>query len=285
MRGVVGGALGCLALLAVLLPVAGGANLVAMDIGQGDAILLSDGRRQVLVDTGPRDADLRAALGRQGVHHLDAVVITHFDEDHCGALGALQSFVRVDHVIVATGLPEAAASTGDGADTISEAIALCGREGIVEVSAGDEIRVSDRMSLSVVWPRGQVDESSNENSVCLLLSFDADVDGKADHTALLTGDAEHEELSAMVDAGLGDIEVLKVGHHGSAEAVDEDVLRTLKPELALISVGADNSYGHPNDHTLELLEDAGARIYRTDESGDIRLTFDSEGMAVRCNGM
>ena len=88
----------------------------------------------------------------------------------------------------------------------------------------------------------------------------------------------------MVDAGLGDIDVLKVGHHGSAESVDEKVLRVLKPELALISVGAGNSYGHPKKGTLALLEEAGSRIYRTDEDGDINLTFDKRGTVVRCTG-
>ena len=284
VRLISGAVLGGLALLVALLPVAGGANLVVMEVGQGDAILLSDGHRQVLVDTGPRDTDLRAALGRQGVRHLDAVVLTHLDDDHCAALGALQSLVRVDCVIVASGLIEAAERDEKAAEVVDTARELCDREGIVEVEAGDEIRVSDRMKLSVVWPRERVEESANENSVCLLLGFDADRDEAPDHTVLLTGDAEHEELAAMVDAGLGDIDVLKVGHHGSAESVDEKVLRVLKPELALISVGAGNSYGHPKKGTLALLEEAGSRIYRTDEDGDINLTFDKRGTVVRCTG-
>ncbi|MGI6221519.1 MAG: DNA internalization-related competence protein ComEC/Rec2 [Coriobacteriales bacterium] len=273
-----------LMLIVVLMPVAGGANIVVMDIGQGDAILLSNGRSQVLVDTGPRDTDLRAALGRQGIRHLDAVVISHFDDDHCGALGALQSLVTVDHVVMAEGLVESASHDEKAAGVIATATGLCGTEGIVEVSAGDSIRMTDRMTLSIIWPDAPVAESSNENSVCLLLSFDADRDGAAEHTALLTGDAEHAELDAMVDAGLGDIEALKVGHHGSGDAVDAAALAALRPEIALVSVGAGNSYGHPNSETLSLLESAGAAVYRTDLDGDIRLFFDSSGTVVRCSG-
>ena len=89
----------------------------------------------------------------------------------------------------------------------------------------------------------------------------------------------------MIAAGLGDIDVLKVGHHGSAGAVDEPAMETLRPEVALISVGAGNRFGHPTAETLGLLEQYGAKVFRTDLQGDVCVAFEPGRLTVTCANM
>ena len=110
---------------------------------------------------------------------------------------------------------------------------------------------------------------------------DADGDGAADWTALLAGDAEHEQLAAMEEQGLvGRVDVLKVGHHGSKNALTPELAAALSPRIALVSAGAGNRYGHPADKTLRELADAGAQVWRTDEAGDVSCKSTAQGIAV-----
>ncbi|MBI5232681.1 MAG: hypothetical protein HY876_11030 [Coriobacteriales bacterium] len=120
------------------------------------------------------------------------------------------------------------------------------------------------MALNVVWPSARVpDVASNEASVVLVVE-------NGSSSALLTGDAESDVLDVIADRGaLPDVDVLKVGHHGSVGAVDETALDALRPERAVISVGAGNRFGHPRPETLAILQSRGIAIERTDEEGDV----------------
>ncbi|MGI6216077.1 MAG: DNA internalization-related competence protein ComEC/Rec2 [Coriobacteriales bacterium] len=258
-------------------------QVVAMDVGQGDSILVRDGFRQVMVDTGKYDTVLRSALGRNQVYHLDAVAITHFDADHCGALDAMDSMVLVDRVVFTRGSVAFGEKDESAEEVLEEARDLSGDEGIVEVSAGDKIRLSEHVSLDVVWPEGTIEESENEDSLVLLLVYDSDLDGDSEFEMLLTGDAESEPLQQMIDDGLvGEVDAIKVGHHGSAESVNDELMEELRPKIALISVGENNRYGHPDENTLDVLERGGAEVYRTDLDGDITLTLDGGSAIVTC---
>ena len=135
--------------------------------------------------------------------------------------------------------------------------------------------------LEAVWPARFADGGGNADSLCLLARADADGDGAADWTALLAGDAEHEQLAAMEEQGLvGRVDVLKVGHHGSKNALTPELAAALSPRIALVSAGAGNRYGHPADKTLRELADAGAQIWRTDEAGDVSCKSTAQGIAV-----
>ncbi len=273
-----------------------GAEVVVLDVGQGDSILVRDGSSSVLVDTGMYGSDLLDALGRNGVTSLDAVVVTHFDSDHCGALPEMRSVVQVDWVVLPEGSFELAESDSSAAETIGAAEALVGEDRVVEVACGDSITLSGSMSLEVVWPDGPVDGSGNPDSLCLLLRYgetgyadDGAGDGVADGggdaaalTILLTGDAEAPELEEMLEAGLGQVDILKVGHHGSDDSVDAETLAGLSPSAAIISVGEQNSYGHPTRSTLEALEEAGVEVFRTDLDGDVTVELTESGAMVRC---
>ena len=135
-----------------------------------------------------------------------------------------------------------------------------------------------QFSLNIIAPQDG-GKSENEDSLVGLLEFDADGDGSVEARGLLTGDAESEALNRVVSQ-VGDIDFLKVAHHGSKGGLTDEQLTGLSPEIALISVGADNKYGHPSIETVKMLEDHGVRIYRTDKQGAISAGFSSTGMRV-----
>lgn len=273
-----------IALLTGLSGVAGSANLVApgsvesdaqvimLDVGQGDAMLVRDGDAAVLVDTGEDPTVLLKALARHGVTRLDAVLISHKDIDHAGALSGLAGVVQVGHVYIHKDLVRAECCAQLRS---SASWALSGRE-VEGVVPGDVVTVG-RFSLSLLSPQNG-GESENEDSLIWLLEFGAR-DGRVLAKGLLTGDGEQAEVAAVLE-DVGDIDFLKVGHHGSRDAVNDEEMRALKPELALIGVGAGNDYGHPTKQTLGVLERGGSKVLRTDLHGDITLGFSSESIAV-----
>jgi hypothetical protein len=150
-----------------------------------------------------------------------------------------------------------------------------GTDSVRELGAGDELRVGS-ITLNVVLPiQPVVNAATNEASVVMVAQH-----GTA--SVLLTGDAEQKVVQAAVDAGtLGRIDVLKVGHHGSAISMDSALLAELAPRAAIISVGTGNRYGHPTPTALRFLRDAGIPTYRTDLDGDVTISLDGADPVVR----
>ncbi len=264
-------ALGCFIVLILAAHLPKGDTLTALDVGQGDALLIRSGRSAVLVDTGNSDGMLRRELGRAGVYQLDVVIITHPDDDHCASLGTLGGYVDVKRILMAQDVFTC------GCDKCTKLLQLADRcssgaskQGLRQ---GDCIQVG-ALSLEVLWPERFTDEGGNGDSLCLMAHVDVNGDGAVDSKALLTGDAEAEQLEALAKAGrLEDVDVLKVGHHGSKVSLSEETARLLKPEVALISVGEGNRYGHPSEEVLQQLSGVGTRIFRTDEDGTVTVTF------------
>ena len=253
-------------------------RMVALDVGQGDAILLQSQGCSVLVDTGNVDAKLLAALAKTGVVSLDAVIITHHDDDHCASLEALRG-----------GLPVKAVYASDGmiacdCDSCAEFRDMCVRVLGLEpsgLSYGDRIVFGD-FSMRVVWPHELQDEGGNCDSVCLMVEHGIDV---SDARALLVGDAESDSLGRIIEEeGIADIDIYKVGHHGSKAAITDEEAAVLSPDIALVSVGEGNRYGHPAPTTLQTLEDVGAYVCRTDELGNVCCIFGDGGITVRAMG-
>lgn len=257
-------------------------EVIMLDVGQGDAFLVRSQGHSLLVDTGNQERKLKEALGRCGVTALDAVAISHHDDDHCGSLTPLRGVVSFSNVLVARdtlACPcascQALVALGQSGAPGGPALTLKG------LSVGDTISCG-RFKLEAVWPAAFVDEGGNADSLSLLCTYDGNNDGTPEWTMLFCGDAEGEELAAMADRlPASGIDVLKVGHHGSRVSLDGGVAERLAPSIALISVGEDNRYGHPSAECLERLEAVDAQIFRTDEQGDVALAFTVQKITVR----
>ena len=251
-------------------------RIVVLDVGQGDAVLVQDGASALLVDTGPDDAVVYA-LARNHVVHLDAVLLTHTDSDHAGGLDDLLGFVEVDRVIVARGVAGSVTSSDASlAATLSETGAL------VEVAAGDALTVG-AFELEVVWPREEVDGCDNEDSI-VAVARAGDPSGEGvSLSALLTGDAEREVVWPLVASGAtGTVDVLKVGHHGSAVSTTPEMVSALEAAVCVASAGEGNSYGHPSRECVEAAEEGGALFLCTKDRGDIELRPARGGVEVAC---
>ncbi len=243
-----------------------GLRATFLDVGQGDAALLETPEGAVLVDEGPPEADVARVLRQRGLSALSAVVLTHPQRDHIGGAEAVVRGLRVGSVLY----PRLAVSSADE----RRALAAAREKGVaVAVArAGDEYGLG-RLRLRVLWPDGpgRREEDPNEHAVVLLASY-----GETD--LLLPADAESEVTSRL---SLPPVEVLKVAHHGSRDPGLADLLRRLRPRLAVISVGRDNDYGHPAPSTLAALATIpGLRVYRTDEAGDVVVESDGHALAA-----
>jgi competence protein ComEC len=263
-------AAGALAAAALLWPAPGGApgapsglRVAFLDVGQGDAILLQPpSAPAVLVDTGPPGDGLASLLREFGVGRLGAVVVTHDQSDHAGGIGEALGTVPVG----------ALAYGWAGEGLLGEAA----RAGVParRVAAGSRVRTG-ALRLSVLWPpRALLDgagrgEDPNRLALVMLARW-------RHFSLLLTADAEAE----AVPLPPAPVDVLKVAHHGSEDTGLAELLAQTRPRLAVISVGEDNSYGHPSPATLSTLAAAGVEVMRTDRDGTIVLEVGRRAVSV-----
>ena len=274
----------CLALLLCLAVGAGrnavGTSVCMLDVGQGDAILFKSKGATLLVDTGNQTTKLLSALSGQGVHHLDAIVITHPDDDHCGSLSALRGVVSCDRVFFAKGIKSL--STDKAVSVVDDAASLVGEQNVSELSVGDKLQVG-ALSLKCVSPASLEEEGGNQDSVVLSMRSDLDADGVPEWSGLFGGDAENEILQSLEDSGaIGEVDILKVSHHGAKAGMTEKLAEELSPQLALISVGKGNRYGHPAQTTLEYLQRQGSQVFRTDDQGTVVCSLEPSDVKVYC---
>jgi len=249
-------------------PPTAGLRIDVLDVGQGDAILLQPAKAPpILIDGGPPGDDLVAALDQAGVDSLGIAVITHEQSDHAAGIEELlERHFPIGRLLYARlGRRLRAEAEAAGA-------------GPVRVAAGDEIG-SGRLRLSVLWPppalldQPLAGADPNAQAVVLLARWRW-------FSILLTADAEADEVP--IDPG--PVDVLKVAHHGSEDSGLGALLDRATPRLAVISVGADNPYGHPAAGTLAELARHGVQTLRTDRRGTIELDVDQNSFVVRAGG-
>lgn len=265
----------CLALFAGLraIYVSNQDELIMLDVGQGDSFILRSSGASIMVDTGTNDALLKQALARNGVYRLEALVITHPDDDHCGSIPALSQIVRIESVYLHEDL--LACSCDNCSQLIETVRGLESAPDIVPLSQGDIIELGG-FRCEIVWPRAFASQGGNPDSLCILI----------DHLqygwkTLMVGDAEEDEVEQILDSGVcSQVDVFKVGHHGSAQSVNEDLLDVLQPLICLLSVGEANTYGHPDDEVVRDLESSGALVLRSDVNGDVCLRYGEEQIRV-----
>jgi competence protein ComEC len=249
------------------LPPPQGLRITFLDVGQGDSILLQVPEGGVLVDQGPPEANVAQQLRALGVRRLAAVVLTHPQRDHIGGAETVLRRIAVDRVLD----PGLTRSSSYERAALTEAEEH-GVE-VVETRAGEAFRLG-RLQLRVLWPDSPGTESEDPNRLpVVLLATYGEVD------ALLTADAETEVTAPLLARP---VEILKVAHHGSADAGLEDELRELRPAVAVISCGRGNEYGHPRASTMAALRTSpGLSLYRTDEDGRIVVESDGRRLTVR----
>ena len=242
----------------------GNLSVTVLDVGQGQSVLLRQGERLILVDCGGDSwddpGDIAADyIQTQGRGSLDLLVISHYHADHANGVPQLLRRVRVG----AVALPDV-----EEGDPLREEILSLAQELDVPVTFIREdtrLELGEGQSLTLYAP--VVGESGDTNELGLTALASA-----GDFDVLIPGDLPGEgELALLSIADLPDVELLVTGHHGSATSTTQELLDALRPEVAAISVGLDNRYGHPAQETLDKLEAAGAEIYRTDRDGTIRV--------------
>ncbi|MGN0301456.1 MAG: DNA internalization-related competence protein ComEC/Rec2 [Anaerotardibacter sp.] len=278
------GTFGAVILLVCVLLVGQGqpSRIVMLDIGQGDAFLIQNNGKTVLIDTGNQDTKLLKELARARVYSLDAVVITHPDDDHCGSLSALKGIIPVKHLYVASGLDEV---EDEKVVNLLHEWRGFSETGIIEYLSYHNKLSLGTIELRVVSPTELKEEGGNQDSICFFISIDCDKDGTVDTDAFFVGDAESETLEEVIKReNIDSIDILKVGHHGSKKALNSELLKILKPKIALISVGEGNRFGHPSNEVLSLLEEANTKILRTDKDGMVICNFTAQGFSVETLG-
>jgi competence protein ComEC len=268
-------------------------HIVFCNVGQGDAVYVrfADGR-DMLVDGGPDDKVL-SCLGRHMPfwdRHIDIAVLSHPQKDHMDGLTSVFDRYTIGYFI--------RNNVDSSSEGFTKLVDVVKKKNITVkyVTAGDRIAV-DTTSLSILWPSreqvalgksqvtsdasgglnvlGATDSELNDSCIVIAIrygTFDALFPGDADSHV----EAKYDQLQAFVDP----VEVLKVPHHGSKTGMTQHFVDWVKPQVAVISVGK-NNYGHPAQESINMLQDVGSRILRTDKEGDIEIISDGNNWKVR----
>ncbi len=241
-----------------------------IDVGQGDSILITSNGRHALVDFGNQSdfgSELLDSLEEYGVKELDCVILSHYDKDHAGGAAKVLRGVKTHYAL----LPEQNDRTDDDFDDLL--YSLESRE--VEVTfakAGTVVNIGDCEITVLCY--GREEKNSNDQSVVLM----ADLNGVK---TLLTGDAGADIERKMLEDKINvDCDIFKAAHHGSRNSNCKEFVEAASPKYGVISAGA-NQYGHPHDEVLQIIKDAGAKIYRTDRSGDIEFNITDGNIKVK----
>lgn len=235
-----------------------------IDVGQADAALvLCDGQAMLIDGGNSADSSLiYSYLKKHGVSHLDYIVATHAHEDHVGGLSGALNYATVGTAFCSV--------TSYDSEAFNDFVKYLGKQNvsITVPAAGDSFKLGSA-AVQILAPIKHSDDPNNMSIVLRIVYGDT--------SFLFTGDAEREEEQDILNAGYTlESTVLKVGHHGSDTSTTYPFLREIMPEYAVISVGNDNSYGHPTEDTLSRLRDADVKVFRTDMQGHIICTSDGK---------
>ncbi len=241
-----------------------------VDVGQGDCTLITYNGDSVLIDAGPVSAgDTAAEYVKSYVDVIDYFIITHPHEDHMGGAADILENIEVANII----MPEAEADTKfyqNAMDLIAEKD--------INVIYSEPHAVYDTGNIKITIIDSLLVDEDNLNNLSIVARIDV-----GSTSIMTTGDAEVEAEMQIVenysipgseyyDPSVLDCDLLKVGHHGSTTSTTSEFLDLVTPSVGVISCGVDNSYGHPHEEVLELFEEYGVEIHRTDLSGTVVLS-------------
>lgn len=254
----------------------GVAEIHFIDVGQGDATLIRVGEKNILIDTGEKDAQdaLLAYLDGQGVKELEYFVVTHFDSDHFANAVKILDTYDVKKLLI----PDQVKNTKTYL-SFMEKVEEQAEKGDIEVlnaneMIGEKLDVNS-LELTVLAPLKNNYDDSNDYSVVLMACY-------GNRRVLLSGDAEKESEEDMTEVYTSkelNCDIFKLGHHGSRTSSSQALLDLATPEYVVACCGTDNKYGHPHPEVLERVKDL--KLYRTDTQGSIIFSIENDVITVK----
>ena len=239
-----------------------------IDVGQGDCILISTPEnKNILIDGGDENSErvIKSYLKKRKIKKLDIVIATHFDKDHIGSLDYIIDKFNIGKVYTSKDI--------DKSQAYNNLIKSCRNKNLnFEIlKKGDKIRITKDINIIVLNP-SYIQENKNLNSIAINLSY-------INMDFLFTGDCEESNEVDMINSyDLENVDFLKIAHHGSSSSSSDKFIKETSPDIAVISCGYKNQYGHPHKSTLDTLNKYKVKTFRTDINGD--LVFYSDGYKI-----
>lgn len=241
-----------------------------LDVGQGDSALIYSNGYTAMIDMGlPTTAnDVCLDLADYNIKDIDVAMASHLHSDHIGGLKAISENYSIKNLI----MPEILENSLAAAKNVKEDLVLSGTK-FYNARQGINFKIGE-FEITVL---GLFDNKSDENNRSVFT-----VARIKDKKFIFTGDAEFASEKSLLNEKLNlDCDVLKVSHHGSNTSTSPEFLKAVTPEYAVISVGEDNIYSHPNQSTITALEASGAKVFRTDKNGDIIFNIDDGKIKIK----
>jgi competence protein ComEC len=240
------------------------------DVGQGDSMLIQVNSKNLLIDSGPKTAknELFNYLRDLNVTKIDYLIATHPHEDHIGNMADI-----IKKYDISLFYSPKVQSTTKSFESMIEALKSKNLKINILKAGVSSINLGENTTVSVFSPMNdEKTDNLNNYSPVILIQFGS-------NKFLFTGDAEKEVEKKILSSNVNiKADVLKLGHHGSSSSTSEEFLRAVSPSMGVISVGKDNSYGHPHKETLTLLKLNKIKILRTDIDGSITLYSDGKSV-------
>lgn len=258
-------------------PENGKLKITVLDVSHGDAILLQDGKRNVMVDVGDSKNRvlLEQKLAKYDVKRVNTVIVSHHHKDHMGNIFTVAGKYGVSNIY-----DNGNVNTGNKNSIKLHDVLSKGKYNNRVLKAGDVIKFDQGYYMEVLSPGNflqadkRIKNDQNNNSVVLKLHY-------GDFTMLFTGDIEAPTEALLYKEYGSELksDVLKVGHHGSKTSSYYKFIEQVKPQYALISCGDFEKYHHPNKNVVGSLQHLGAKVYTTEKNGDLTITTDGKGFS------
>ena len=252
-----------------------------IDVGQGDSTLIITPHNKTILIDGGGSSNSDYDVGKntllpyildRGIKKIDIIIISHFDDDHVGGLFYILKEIKVEKVIIGKQF--------ENCENYEKFMEIVKEKNIkvIEVKSGNRIKIEKNLYIDILWPTDKeiTENVLNNNALVFKLNY-------KDFSILFTGDIEEVAEKKILklyskSEKILKADILKVAHHGSKTSSTEEFLDLVKPKIALIGVGKNNKFGHPNEEILERLEDLNCKIFRTDLNGEISIVIKFNGV-------